>query len=154
MKNGTISGTKVEILLVEDNPQDITRILNVLKKVNLGNRVHILREGAQIQDFLFRTGAFATLPALTGETVVLLSLNLRDINALDALRKIRADERTRSYPVIILTSSQEERGVMQSYKLGANACIVKPMELSKFVEAVSELRLGWVLVSPEETNAK
>lgn len=154
MKNGTSNGIKVEILLVEDNPLDVTNILNTLKKANLCNRVHVLREGGQVLDFLFRTGIFAGQPSLPAETLLLLSLNLRDAPALDVLKKIKTDERTRSIPIIILTSSQEERGVMQSYKLGANACIVKPLELTKFVEAVSELRLGWLLISPEEGNGK
>src|SRR5947208_1068825 len=100
MKNGTTSGEKIEILLVEDNPQDSTHILHVLKKANLANRVHVLREGVQIQDFLFRTGAFASQPPLSSETVLLLSLKLRDVNALDVLRKLRADERTKSLPVV------------------------------------------------------
>jgi two-component system response regulator len=151
MKNGT-ANEKVEILLVEDNAADVTHILNTLKKANLCNRVHVLREGAQVLDFLFRTGSFAGQPPLPAEVLILLSLNLRDVHGLDILRKIKGDERTRSLPVIIFTSSQEERGVMESYKLGANACIVKPMDLSKLVEAVSELRLGWLLISPEDAS--
>jgi len=154
MKDRTGNLQEVEILLVEDNPQDMTDILNILKKASLGNRVHVLREGAQIQDFLSGRGSFANQPPLRAETLILLSLSLRDVNALDALRKIRADERTKSMPVIILTSSQEDRGVMQGYKLGASGCIVKPMELSRFVEAVSELRLGWLLISLEEPVGK
>jgi CheY-like chemotaxis protein len=154
MNNGNPDGSRVEILLVEDNPADITHIVATLKKVNLCNHIHVLREGALLPDFLFRTGTFAGQPPLPAELLILLSLGIRDVFALDILRKITSDERTRSLPIIILTSSQEERGVMQSYKLGASGCIVKPIELTKFVEAVAELRLGWLLISPEESSEK
>jgi CheY-like chemotaxis protein len=154
MNNGSANGSRVEILLVEDNPADIANILATLKKVNLCNHIHVLREGAQLTDFLFRTGAFTGQPPLPAELLILLSLGIRDVFALDILRKIKSDERTRSLPIIIVTSSQEERGVMQSYKLGASGCVVKPIELSAFVEAVSDLRLGWLLISPPgETTA-
>lgn len=152
MKNGNGNGGKVEILLVEDNPADVTITLNALKKANIVNRVHVLREASQILDFLVRRGAFASEPRLPAETLILLALNLGTVHGLDVLRKIKSDERTKSLPVIMLTSSQEERGVMQSYKLGANSCIVKPIDPQKFIEAVSELRLGWLLISPEETQ--
>ncbi|MDB6038073.1 MAG: response regulator receiver protein, partial [Verrucomicrobiales bacterium] len=82
--------------------------------------------------------------------LILLDLNLPKIHGLDVLRKIKTDERTKSIPVIIMTASQEERGVMQSYKLGAQGCVVKPFELPKFVEAVSELRLSWLLIDHHE----
>jgi len=154
MNNGSADGSRVEILLVEDNPADISLIIATLKKVNLCNHIHVLREGALLPDFLFRTGAFAGQPPLPAELLILLSLSIRDVFALDVLRKIKSDERTRSLPIIILTSSQEDRGVMQSYKLGASGCIVKPIELTKFVEAVAELRLGWLLIAPEETAEK
>ena len=147
MKNG--SG-KIDILLVEDNPGDRTSILATLKKANFLNRIHALEDGTRVMDFLFRQGAHSGEPPLAGEVLILLSLNLGGIHGLDILRRIKADERSKSFPVIILSSSQEERGVMQSYKLGANACIVKPIDLRKFIEAIAELRLGWVLVSSED----
>jgi two-component system, response regulator len=151
MTNGNKNGGKVEILLVEDNPADVTVTLDALKKANIANRVHVLRDGSQALDFLTRTGSFSTESRLSAETLILLALSLGAIHGLDVLRKIKSDERTKNLPVIMLTSSQEERGVMQSYKLGANACIVKPLDLAKFIEAVSELRLGWLLVSPDDT---
>ena len=147
MKNG--SG-KIDILLVEDNPGDRTQIHATLKKANFLNRIDVLDDGNKVMDFLFRQGAYSGEPPLAGEVLILLSLNLEGIHGLDVLRLIKADERSKSFPVIILSSSQEERGVMQSYKLGANACIVKPVDLRKFIEAIAELRLGWVLVSSED----
>jgi two-component system response regulator len=154
MRNGSTNESRVEVLLVEENAADRALILNALKKAKVYNCIHALQQGSEALDFLFRTGAFAGEPPLPAEVLVLLSMNIRDIHALDVLRKIKTDERTRSYPVIILTASQEERGVMQSYKLGANACIVKPIDLSKLIEAISELRLGWLLVGPEENRGK
>jgi two-component system, response regulator len=154
MSNGGLSTAKIEIILAEDKPPDVTSTVNTLKKANICNRVHVVRDGKELLDFLFRTGSSAEFPAPVGELLILLSLRLSDAHGLDVLRKIKNDERTKTVPIIILTSSQEERGVMQSYKLGANAAIVKPLDLGKLVEAVSELRLGWLLVSAEQKQEK
>jgi two-component system, response regulator len=154
MRNGGSSTAKIEIILAEENPADITSTVNTLNKANICNRVHVVREGKELLEFLFRTGGSAGFPAPGTELLILLSLQLGDSHGLDVLRKIKGDERTKALPIIILTSSQEERGVMQSYKLGANAAIVKPVDLAKLVEAVSELRLGWLLLSGEEPKEK
>ena len=151
MHNGGSTPSRIEIILAEDNPADIASTLNTLKKANIGNQVHVMREGKELLNFL--TGANTGLPAPGREILILLSLRLSDSHGLDVLRKIKNDERTRTVPVIILISSQEERGVMQSYKLGANAAIVKPLDLTKLVEAVSELRLRWLLVTADELKA-
>jgi two-component system, response regulator len=149
MKNGT---GKIDILLVEDNAADTSLMLSTLKKVNICNRTHVLADGRDILDFVLRKGPYSGQAPLPAEILIFLPLNLSGVHGLDVLRKLKSDERTRSLPVIILTSSQEERGVMQSYQIGANACIVKPIELRKLIEAVGELRLGWLLVSPEECD--
>jgi two-component system, response regulator len=149
MKNG-----KIDILVIEDKAPDVALILSTLKKSNICNRTHVLNDGAQVLEFILRKGPYLNEPPLPQELLVLLSLNLSGIHGLDVLRKLKSDERTRSLPVIILTSSQEERGVMQGYKLGANACIVKPLDLRKLIEAVAELRLGWLLIPPDETSEK
>ncbi len=154
MRNGGSTPSRVEIILAEDNPADITSTVNTLKKASICNRVHVIREGKQVLDFLFRTSTTADFAPLEAEFLLLLSLRLSDSHGLDVLRKIKSDERTEALPVIILTSSQEERGVMQSYKLGANAVIVKPIDLAKLVEAVSELRFGWLLLSGDENKSK
>lgn len=138
----------VEILLIEDNPEHISSVQALLQKANICNQVTVLRTASEAFDCLFRTGPFAKEKPLSPETLVLLSLSLKSMHGLDLLRKMRNDERTKTLPVIMLTSSQEERGVMQSYKLGASGCIVKPLDLQKFVEAVAELRLAWLLLPP------
>ena len=150
MTNGTKEPTRTDILLVNDDPASTALIINVLKKANIVNRVHVLADGGEILEFLFRKGHYQELPSLPAETLILLSLSLVGVNGLEVLRKVKGDERSRNYPVIVLASSQEDRGVMESYKLGANACMVQPIEISKLVEAVAELRLGWLLISPEE----
>jgi two-component system response regulator len=153
MSNGP-NYAKIEIILAEANPSDANATLNTLKKANIANRTHILRESREVLDFLFRNSSTAEGPAASTELLLLLSLKLADGHGLDLLRKIKNDERTKTLPVIILTSSQEERGAMESYKLGANACIVKPLDLAKLVEAVSELRLGWMLMAPQEAKSE
>lgn len=150
MTNGRESGGKADILLVDDNPADTALVLNALKKAKIINRVHVLADSGEILEFLFRQGRYHDSPSLPPETLILLSLKLNEGSGIDVLRKIKSDERSRNFPVIVLTSSQEDRGVMESYKLGANACIVHPIDIHKFVEAVAELRLEWLLMSPGE----
>jgi len=152
MINGTKNDGKIDILLVNDNSAETISILSVLKKARIINRVHVLAEGADILEFLFRRGRFATESALPMETLILLPLRLNGLSGIDVLRKIKGDERSRNYSVILLAATQEDRGVMESYKLGANACMVQPFDLAKFIEAVSELRLGWLLITPEDHN--
>lgn len=148
MTNGRENGGKADILLVDDNPADTALVLNALKKAKIINRVHVLADSGEILEFLFRQGRYHDSPSLPAETLILLSLKLKSGSGIDVLRKIKSDERSRNLPVIVLTSAQEDRGVMESYKLGANACIVHPIDIHKFVEAVAELRLEWLLVSP------
>jgi two-component system, response regulator len=143
------NGSRVEIILIEDNPDHIASVEATLHKANICNRVAVLKTASEAFEFLFRTGPYAKEGPLSPETLLLLSLSLKTMHGLDLLRKLRNDERTKALPVIMLTSSQEERGVMQSYKLGASGCIVKPVDLQKFVEAVAELRLSWLLMGPD-----
>ena len=154
MREGNGNSGRVEILLVEDRPADVTQTLAALKKANVFNPIHVLRSTEECADFIFRTGHFSDLPPLPQQSLVLLSLNLAGTSGLDLLGRLKADQRTLTLPVIMLTSCQEERGVMQSYKLGASGCIVKPLTLEKLVEVASELRLGWLLVSPPVVTEK
>lgn len=149
MINGASNGGRVEIILVEENPTDMDSTLAALKKANLFNKIHLLKDADEAADFIFRSGVHRSLPALIPETLVLLSLSLSGTHSLDLLRRMKGDQRTKEIPVILLTSSQEERGVMQGYTLGASGCIVKPLDLQKFIEVVSDLHLGWLLISPE-----
>ena|SRR5688572_30089390 len=151
MSNQNHSG-KTDILLVSDNPEESALVLKVLKKAKIINRLHLLASPNDILDFLFRTGSYKETPSTSAETLVLLSLNLQSTSGIEVLRKIKSDSRSRELPIILLASSQEECGVMEGYKLGANACIVHPIEITKFIEAVAELHLNWLLISENHNS--
>jgi two-component system response regulator len=133
------------ILLVEDNPDDEALTRRALVKNNIQNEVLVAHDGAEALDYLFGTGAHGG-HAITPE-VVLLDLKLPKIDGLEVLRRIRADERTRLLPVVILTSSREERDVISGYGLGANSYIRKPVDFGQFVEAVRQLGLYWLVLN-------
>jgi hypothetical protein len=131
------------ILLVEDNPQDEMLILRALRKINLINAVDVARDGQQALDYLFREGEFAErTPA--EPTVVLLDIGLPRLSGLEVLEQLRADPRTRLLPVVILTSSDEERDRLKSYENGANSFVRKPLEFSEFAETVARLGIYWL----------
>ncbi len=137
----------MEILLVEDNPADVELTLRALKKHHLTNQVQVVSDGAQALDYLFGTGAFAGQKHPVQPKVVFLDLKLPKIDGREVLRRLKADERTRMIPVVVLTSSKEECDIVESYKLGVNSYVVKPLDFDKFVDAVSELGLYWVLLN-------
>lgn len=137
----------IEILLVEDNPRDVELTVRALKKRNLANNVHVAKDGAEALDFLFATGAYVDRNPNHTPKVVLLDLKLPKVSGLEVLKKLKADERTRTIPVVVLTSSQEEKDMVESYKLGVNSYIVKPVDFDKFVEAIGEIGLYWLLVN-------
>jgi two-component system response regulator len=137
----------VEILLVEDNPNDIELTLHTLKAHNLTNRIHVARDGAEALEFVFGTGAYQGRSVKNGPRVILLDLKLPKIDGLEVLRRIRSDERTRIIPVVILTSSREERDIVESYNLGVNSYIVKPVDFEQFSESVRQVGLYWVLLN-------
>ena len=138
---------KVEILLVEDNPYDVELTLTALKENNLTNKVHVLNDGAEALEFIFATGAHAERNIKNIPKVILLDLKLPKVNGLEVLRRIKSDERTKKIPVVVLTSSQEERDVVGSYNLGVNSYIIKPVDFNKFIDAVAKLSLYWVLLN-------
>lgn len=138
---------EVEILLVEDNPYDVELTLTALKENNLTNKVHVLNDGAEALEFIFATGAHAQRNIKNIPNVVLLDLKLPKVNGLEVLRRIKSDERTKRIPVVVLTSSQEERDVVESYNLGVNSYIIKPIDFNKFIDAVAKLSLYWVLLN-------
>jgi len=137
----------VEILLVEDNPLDVELTLRALKKHNLTNKVHVIKDGAEALDYIFATGAYTGRNMHDTPKVILLDLKLPKVDGLEVLRKIKSDERTKTIPVVVLTSSREESDMIESYNLGANSYIVKPVEFDKFQNAVQELGLYWVLLN-------
>lgn len=135
------------ILLVEDNPDDVELTLRVFKKYSIENEVTVVRDGAEALDYLFATGAYAERDKSTMPAVILLDLKLPKIDGLEVLRRIRADERTKLLPVVILTSSKEEQDIVNGYKLGANGYVRKPVDFNQFSEAVRQLGLYWLLLN-------
>ena len=136
-----------EILLVEDNPDDQVLTLRALKKNNIVNKVVIARDGAEALDYMFGKGAFEGRDINKRPAVVLLDLKLPKIDGMEVLRRIRADERTKLTPVVILTSSKEEQDIVNGYSLGANSYIRKPVEFEKFTDAVKQLGVYWLLLN-------
>ena len=137
----------VEILLVEDNPNDVELTLRAFQKYNISNPVHVARDGAEALEFIFATGAYAGRKMENGPKVILLDLKLPLVDGLEVLREVKADPRTRLIPVVILTSSREERDIVESYKLGVNSYIVKPVDFEQFTESVRQLGMYWVLLN-------
>ena len=135
------------ILLVEDNPDDVELTLRAFKKHNVQNEVVVVRDGAEALDYLFVTGAYAGRDIDIMPAVILLDLKLPKIDGLEVLRRIRADERTRLLPVVILTSSKEEQDLINGYKLGANSYIRKPVDFIQFSEAIRQLGLYWLIIN-------
>jgi two-component system, response regulator len=135
------------ILLVEDNPDDEALTLRALKKNNIQNDVVVARDGVEALDYLFGTGKHAGRDTSVLPSVTLLDLKLPKIDGLEVLKQIRADERTKIMPVVILTSSKEEQDLINGYKLGANSYIRKPVDFSQFIEAVRQLGLYWLLLN-------
>jgi two-component system response regulator len=135
------------ILLVEDNPDDELLTLRALKKSHILNDVVVARDGAQALDYLFCRGTYADRDANSMPQVVLLDLKLPKLDGLEVLRQIRTEERTAFLPVVILTSSDEEKDIVESYRLGANSYIRKPVDFGQFSEAVQQLGLYWLLLN-------
>lgn len=132
------------ILLVEDNPQDEKLTVRALCKGNLANRIDVVRDGQQALDYLFREGEFADRDGPDLPTVVLLDIGLPRLSGLEVLARLRADERTRLLPVVILTSSDEEQDRLRSYESGANSYVRKPVGFSEFAETVASLGVYWL----------
>ena len=138
---------EVEVLLVEDNPSDAELTMRALKKRNLANRLFHAKDGAEALDFLFANGAFADRRVENGPKVVLLDLKLPKVDGLEVLQRIKSDERTKKIPVVVMTSSREDRDLVTCYELGVNGYVVKPVEFEDFSRAVSELGFYWLLLN-------
>jgi two-component system response regulator len=137
----------IEILLAEDNPSDERLTLHALNRYNLTNKIHVVRDGAEALDFIFCTGVYAQRDITQPPKVILLDLKLPLVNGLEVLQRMKADPRTRLIPVVILTSSREERDIVDSYQLGVNSYITKPVDFEQFTEAVRTLGMYWVLLN-------
>lgn len=135
------------ILLVEDNPDDVTLTLRALKKNNIANQVVVASDGAEALDYLFGTGKHSGRDLGEMPAVVLLDLKLPKVDGLEVLRRLRTDERTKLSRVVILTSSKEEQDLINGYKLGANSYVRKPVDFVKFVDAVRQLGMYWLVLN-------
>jgi CheY-like chemotaxis protein len=137
----------MDILVVEDNPQDLELTLRALRKAHVSNHIQVARDGAEALDYIFCTGPFAGRNIVNGPKVVVLDLKLPKVDGLQVLKKIKGDERTKSIPVVVLTSSKEQQDIIESYRLGVNSYIVKPVEFEGFAEAVGKLGMYWLLLN-------
>jgi CheY-like chemotaxis protein len=142
------------ILLVEDNPDDVELTLRALKQYNVKNQIVVVRDGAEALDYLFATGTYADRDTNVMPTLVILDLKLPKVDGLEVLQRMRADDRTKLLPVVILTSSKEERDIVNSYKFGANSYVQKPVDFTPFVEAVRQLGLYWLIINEPPPRLK
>ncbi len=143
---------EVDILLVEDNPTDAELTMRALKKKNLANQIVWVKDGEEALDFIFATGKFSHRDVRNFPKLILLDLRMPKVDGLEVLQKIKADERTSRIPVVVLTSSQEDRDIVESYKLGVNSYVSKPVEFDEFIEAVSTLGFYWMLINNPPTT--
>jgi two-component system response regulator len=141
------------ILLVEDNPDDVELTLRAFEKSKVANDIVVVRDGEQALNYLFRTGPHADRDLKMMPEVVLLDLKLPKVNGLEVLRRMRADERTRRVPVVVLTSSNEESDIIRSYDLGANSFVRKPVNFAQFIEAAQHLGLYWLVLNEPGSGA-
>lgn len=135
------------ILLVEDNPDDEALTLRALHKNNIANEVTVVRDGAEALDYLFCKGAYTGRDPCLAPAVILLDLKLPKVDGLEVLKRLRADERTKLLPVVILTSSKEEQDLVNGYRFGANSYICKPVDFNRFMEAVRQLGFYWLVLN-------
>lgn len=138
---------EVEILLVEDNPTDAELTIEALREAKLVNHLVWVKDGAEALDFIFRKGAFAGRSANSFPSVILLDLRLPKVDGLEVLQRLKADEETRKIPVVVLTSSNEDRDILRSYEQGVNSFVSKPVGFEEFARVVSQLGMYWLLIN-------
>jgi len=141
------NANEIEILLVEDNADDLEMTLHALRKGKVANRIQIARDGAEAMDFIFCEGAFTGRKLENGPKVIMLDLKLPKVDGMEVLARVKKDSRTKQIPVVILTSSKEQKDVVESYDLGVNSYIVKPVSFEQFIAAVQELGMYWLLLN-------
>lgn len=137
----------VDLLLVEDNPHDIELTLHTFRSYNFANHVYVVRDGAEALEFVFCTGAYADRRFEDTPKVILLDLKLPKVDGLEVLRRVKGDPRTQMIPVVVLTSSAEERDIVESYQVGVNSYLVKPVNFEQLAETVRQLGLYWLLMN-------
>ena len=137
----------VQILLVEDNPNDIKLALHAFKTNNLTNRVHVVRDGAEALEFIFKTDRYAGRAHGDDPHVILLDLKLPLVDGMEVLRRVKSDSRTQRIPIVMMTTSKEEADMVKSYELGVNSYIVKPVDFDQFTEAVRQMGYYWLLLN-------
>ena len=137
----------IEILLVEDNPDDVELTLHAFQKNNLTNRIHVVRDGAEALDFIFCKGPYVGRSSLDIPKVILLDLKLPKVGGLEVLRRLKENATTRIVPIVVLTSSQEEHDIVESYRLGVNSYIRKPVDFEQFIGAMRTLGKYWLLLN-------
>ena len=145
---------EVEILLVEDDPNDVELTLRVLRKNNLANKIHVVGDGEEALDFLFCRGKYADRQLDNPPRVVFLDLKLPKLNGLEVLKELKSDPRTKPIPVVVMTSSREQRDLVQGYRLGVNSYIQKPIAFEEFQMVIKDLGYYWLIVNqqpPSET---
>jgi CheY-like chemotaxis protein len=142
-----MKSNEIHILLVEDNPEDVELTLDALKRHNLANKVQVVEDGEQALNFIFAKGAYADRSIKDKPKLVLLDLKLPKVDGLEVVCKIKSDNRTKTIPVVMLTSSHEEQDIIESYHLGVNSYIVKPVDFDQFLKSVTDLGLYWLLLN-------
>jgi two-component system response regulator len=138
---------EIELLLVDDNTADVELTIHALRRSKLANQIHVVEDGPEALDFIFCRAAYQNRSFLHPPTVILLDLKLPKVNGLEVLRAIRADERTRAIPVVILTSSAEQRDLIEGYRLGVNAYIQKPVDFDQFRKVIEQIGMFWLVVN-------
>jgi CheY-like chemotaxis protein len=141
----------VEVLIVEDTAEDLELALRALRKAKVSNHIQIARDGVEAMEFIFCEGAFAGRKIEQTPKVILLDLKLPRLDGVSVLKRIKSDPRTASIPIVVLTSSKEQRDIVESYKFGVNSYIVKPVNFEGFMKAVQELGLYWLLLNQPPT---
>jgi CheY-like chemotaxis protein len=137
----------VEILLVEDNPNDLELTMLALQENRIANSIEVARDGAEALEFIFCTGPHSHRNIRNGPRVILLDLKLPKVDGIEVLRRVKSDERTRTIPVVVLTSSREERDIVSTYNLGVNSYIVKPVDWEQFSDSIKSIGLYWMVVN-------
>ena len=145
--NNNDQNDQVDILLVEDNPSDAELTLRALKKNNIASKILVVTDGAGALDFIFHTGAYAGRNSNNQPKIILLDLKMPKVNGIEVIRKLKSDKNTKSIPIVVLTSSEEEKDVTESYALGVNSYIVKPVEFDKLTKVVADVGLYWLLLN-------